>query len=370
MPIASPSEIVRLQNAAVATGNGNTINVNGSATVGFQVSGTFSATVTFEATIDGTNWVSLQVLPSTGTVPVTTATAPGGFTGSCAGYTLARARVTWTSGTSVTVVASAVAESMTSITTGTAGVVDTELPAAAALADATANPTTTSVGSETLVFNGATWDRARTSSADALAATGLLASGSMIYNGATWDRARGDTSNGLDVDVTRLSALVAGSAHIGQVGGETVYVQSTPVMSVGSSYATGDYIGTTTTPQSFASAVRTSGGKAVIQSITISDKNTNAAVPLELWLFSATFVAPTDSAAWAISDAEALTVVGIIPITTDRWFASSNNKVYSDNNVGLVISCAATSLFYALVARGAPTLASGDLQISLGISQD
>lgn len=341
MPLPAPAEIVRLQNAAVATGNGNTINVNGAATVGFQVSGTFVATVTFEVTIDGSNWVSLQVLPSTGTIPVTTATAPGAFTGSCAGYALARARVTWTSGTSVTVVADAITESMTSITTGTAGVVDTELPAAALLADTTTNPTTTSVGSET-----------------------------MIFNGATWDRARGDITNGMDVDVTRLSALVAGAAHIGQVGGETVYVQSIPVMSVGASYATGDYIGTTTTPQSFASAVRTSGGKGLLQSITISDKNTNAAVALELWLFSATFVAPTDSAAWAISDAEALTVVAVVPLTTDRWMSSANNKVYSDGNLGVVISCAATSLFYALVARGAPTLVSGDLQISLGILQD
>ena len=68
------------------------------------------------------------------------------------------------------------------------GAVDTELPAAAALADAAANPTTPIVGA---------------------AALG--------YNGTTWDRLRSDTTNGLDVDVTRLSALVAGSAKIGAV---------------------------------------------------------------------------------------------------------------------------------------------------------
>jgi hypothetical protein len=39
--------------------------------------------------------------------------------------------------------------------------VDTELPAAAALADATANPTVPTVGSGNLTFNGTTWDRAR-----------------------------------------------------------------------------------------------------------------------------------------------------------------------------------------------------------------
>lgn len=43
-----------------------------------------------------------------------------------------------------------------------------------------------------------------------------------MFNGASLDRARGDTTNGLDVDVTRLPALVAGSANIGDVDVLTV----------------------------------------------------------------------------------------------------------------------------------------------------
>jgi hypothetical protein len=39
------------------------------------------------------------------------------------------------------------------------GVVDTELPAAAALADAASNPTTPTIGSALLSYNGSTWDR-------------------------------------------------------------------------------------------------------------------------------------------------------------------------------------------------------------------
>lgn len=72
---------------------------------------------------------------------------------------------------------------------GTVGVsgtvpVDSELPAAAALADGAANPTAPAVDAKLAIFNG-----------------------------STWDRARGDTSNGVDVDVTRLpaSALAAGN---------------------------------------------------------------------------------------------------------------------------------------------------------------
>lgn len=40
----------------------------------------------------------------------------------------------------------------------------------------------------------------------------------MVYNGTTHDRMRGDITNGVDVDVTRMSALVAGSAVVGKVG--------------------------------------------------------------------------------------------------------------------------------------------------------
>lgn len=40
------------------------------------------------------------------------------------------------------------------------------------------------------------------------ATTGILANGLMLYDGTNFDRARGDTTNGLDVDVTRVSGSV------------------------------------------------------------------------------------------------------------------------------------------------------------------
>jgi hypothetical protein len=182
----------------------------------------------------------------------------------------------------------------------------------------------------------------------------------------------------------QIVEVAGGSAILGKVSidqttpgttdrvtaGALVDLTVTPTLSAAGQYVTGDYIGQTTTPESFSGAVRTTAGSAIVTSLTIADKQATAAVAMELWLFSATFTAPTDNAAWAISDAEALTCVGVIPITTDRWFASSNNKVYSDNNLGLVVKCAATSLFYALVARGTtPTWSAGDLQLTLGITQ-
>lgn len=113
--------------------------------------------------------------------------------------------------------------------------VDSEMPAAAALADNTANPTTTSVGTFPHWFDGVTWDRARGDSADGLlvnlgtnndvTVTGTVtidselpaaaalsdnfanptapAAGAfgMVWDGATWDRMKGDSTDGALVNL-------------------------------------------------------------------------------------------------------------------------------------------------------------------------
>jgi hypothetical protein len=63
---------------------------------------------------------------------------------------------------------------------------DTEMPAAAALADGAANPTTPTVGA-----------------------------GGLLWNGTTWDRAKGDTTNGAYVNVKAMVALPTGANVIG-----------------------------------------------------------------------------------------------------------------------------------------------------------
>lgn len=167
--------------------------------------------------------------------------------------------------------------------------------------------------------------------------------------------------------VTTLSTLTSGN-----VGGFTTLAQSTVVMSAAGAYATGDYMGTTTTPQSFASAVRTSGGTGIIKSILISDKIATANVAMELWIIDRTFTAPTDNTAWDLSDANMLFVQAVIPISTAGWYASSAGQVYFDGTLGYPIKpSTGTGIFYALVARGTtPAFTSSDLTITLGILQD
>ena len=94
-----------MQNAAVATGNGTAIETidasSGAFTVlAMQVTGITTATITFEATIDGTNWVAVTAKNLNGGVEATTATADGIYTIMVAGLPKVRARVSaWTTGT-------------------------------------------------------------------------------------------------------------------------------------------------------------------------------------------------------------------------------------------------------------------------------
>lgn len=108
--------------------------------------------------------------------------------------------------------------------------VDTELTAVAALADATANPTITNIASYLFGYNGTTWDRLRSTTANGLAVDVTRVTGTvtvdteltavsaladavanptitniagfmMGFNGTTWDRVRTANTGRLQVDV-------------------------------------------------------------------------------------------------------------------------------------------------------------------------
>ena len=93
-----------MQSAAVATGNGTAIDCIDSSSGAFtvlamQVTGITTATITFEATIDGTNWVAVLATNLNTGAEATTATANGIYTIMVAGLPKVRARVSaWTEG--------------------------------------------------------------------------------------------------------------------------------------------------------------------------------------------------------------------------------------------------------------------------------
>jgi len=67
--------------------------------VGFQITGTFTATITFEGTINGTDWQTVAATKREDLTAAPTATAPGLFVVDMAGLLKTRARMSaWTSG--------------------------------------------------------------------------------------------------------------------------------------------------------------------------------------------------------------------------------------------------------------------------------
>jgi hypothetical protein len=171
----------------------------------------------------------------------------------------------------------------------------------------------------------------------------------------------------LDLGSSAAEAIIDGTAvapaALLPVGGKAVTITQTPTVGTGA-YVAKDAVGGLLT---FANAARLSGGSITIDAVTIVDKSQTMLV-LDLVLFNVTFSAPTDSSVFDPTDAELLTCIGVVPIST--WSDFNDNSVASRAGLGLTANLAGTSLFGALVARSAGSLTNGDIQVAVTITQN
>lgn len=101
-PADADSVLETLQNAVGATGNGSAIDLKGYSRLSVHITGTFVATVTFEATLDDTNWFTIGLSRAVDGAFESTPTAVGAWylPSGAPAYSQLRARVSaWTSGT-------------------------------------------------------------------------------------------------------------------------------------------------------------------------------------------------------------------------------------------------------------------------------
>ncbi len=82
-----------MQSAAAATGNGTAASTAGYASIGVQVVISDTATVSFEATVDGSNWVAVTCVLSSDLSTASSATASGLYQCNVSGYNSFRARI-------------------------------------------------------------------------------------------------------------------------------------------------------------------------------------------------------------------------------------------------------------------------------------
>lgn len=104
-----PNRVI-LHEGATATGSGDVIScmsVSGGTlnTVAFSVEGISGDTITFEVTMDDTNWYALRATGVTSGTVATTATADGLYTATVTGMLNARARISTYSAGTITIIA-------------------------------------------------------------------------------------------------------------------------------------------------------------------------------------------------------------------------------------------------------------------------
>lgn len=130
-------------------------------------------------------------------------------------------------------------------------------------------------------------------------------------------------------------------------------------------YAAGDAVGGVI---AFAGAAKSNEGGVINQLLVIDSANVATKPDLELWLFDTTIAAAGDNAAFAPSDAEIATLIGVILIPTASFkignaVASTGNSMCDLQNLGLPFNCkpGVNAIFGQLVARNAYVPLSGEV---------
>lgn len=160
-------------------------------------------------------------------------------------------------------------------------------------------------------------------------------------------------NDGVDIGDVDVASIAAGETHIGQVGASDEVVEITATLDNSGAYAAGDVLFDT---QEIAGAARVNGGVVILQSITILDKDDQAA-EVDLVFLEANTSIGTENSAVSISDANAEDILGIVNIPTDDYTDLVASQVATTTAVGLEMKAAAgtTSLYVAGITRGTPT---------------
>lgn len=165
------------------------------------------------------------------------------------------------------------------------------------------------------------------------------------------------------IDVSGSVELEATENHIGEIGTADDLLEVTLTLDT-NAYAQDDILAAT---QEIANAFRVAGGKAILQSLSIIDKDDNAAAIDILFLRSNTSVG-TENNAENMSDATGEEILTEVEIIATDYVSYANfsraTKNASDAGMGVVLEpTAGTSLYIAAVYRDA----AGDTYTASGI---
>ena len=146
-------------------------------------------------------------------------------------------------------------------------------------------------------------------------------------------------------------------------------------------YAAGDVVsGATAAVMKFSKCAGQGGQGGSVRSVMIiSSADQTTKLDADLWLFDAAPAIADDNAAFAPTDAEILTVVGVVSVvgttaanTKVGLTTGTGNQVFINDGLDIPFACAKTdaALYGILVARNAYTPVSAEVfRIKLGVIQ-
>lgn len=127
-------------------------------------------------------------------------------------------------------------------------------------------------------------------------------------------------------------------------------------------YASGDQFGALVT---LTNAARVSGGTGTITGVAIQS-GSDVIGTFDVVFFESTVTVPADSAAFTLSDADALKVIGIVPLA--GAYDLGVNRVSQCFNLAVPYVCVGgTSLFATIITRSAFTLVASDFTSNLSV---
>jgi hypothetical protein len=190
-------------------------------------------------------------------------------------------------------------------------------------------------------------------------------------------------ANGLKTDPT--AAIATGAGAVGATVQRVTHASDDPLVTAvtGSgvtvtttvtrpadtnAYAANDALSNSTSaPTSggftLSSLARASGGSGLITDIMIVSSNDPATLLQgELWLFDAATTNINDNAAFALSDGDALLLVGVVPFTlASSQAGSGTNSVYHATNLNIGFTCVGTAdLRFLVKVKNAYTPANAE----------
>jgi len=133
-------------------------------------------------------------------------------------------------------------------------------------------------------------------------------------------------------------------------------------------YASGDVLADT---QAVTGAIRSAGASAILQSLSLLDKDDQTAAGIDLVFLNANVSLGTENAAPNISDSNAAAILGIVSLVAGDFIDVGGAKVATKANIGLLVTPATgTTIYVAAITRGSPTQTAAGIVLTLGLKQE